>query len=176
MARVTKTRKQPAAPRTPMELLMHEHLAALSVRGYSENTVHSRRVYLGFFIEWAYQHGLQEPIEVTRPGTRTLSAVSLLLPQEERRTADLPQPAHAACTVARVVSMDDAGRTTSCIIRRLRSSCPGWAIACPKTSSPPPRLSRSWRCARSRNPSACATGRCWKSCTAPECAALKSSI
>jgi integrase/recombinase XerD len=67
MARVTKTRKQQAAPRTPMELLMHEHLNALSVRGYSENTVHSRRVYLGFFIEWAYQHGLREPIEVTRP-------------------------------------------------------------------------------------------------------------
>jgi len=59
MARITKTRKPQAAPRTAMELLMHEHLAALSVRGYSENTVHSRRVYLGFFVEWAYQHGLQ---------------------------------------------------------------------------------------------------------------------
>jgi len=67
MARVTKTRKQQAAPRTPLELLMHEHLAALSVRGYSENTVRSRRVHLGFFTEWAYQHGLREPIEVTRP-------------------------------------------------------------------------------------------------------------
>jgi integrase/recombinase XerD len=67
MARIEKKRKPQAAPKTPMELLMHEHLAALSVRGYSENTVHSRRVYLGFFIEWAYQHGLQEPIEVTRP-------------------------------------------------------------------------------------------------------------
>jgi integrase/recombinase XerD len=67
MARITKTRKPQAAPKTAMELLMHEHLNALSVRGYSENTVRSRRVYLGFFIEWAYQHGLCEPIEVTRP-------------------------------------------------------------------------------------------------------------
>ena len=67
MARIEKQRKPQAAPKTPMELLMHEHLAALSVRGYSENTVRSRRVYLGFFIEWAYEHGLREPIEVTRP-------------------------------------------------------------------------------------------------------------
>jgi len=29
MARVTKTRKPQAAPRTPMELLMYEHLDAL---------------------------------------------------------------------------------------------------------------------------------------------------
>ena len=67
MARVERKRKPEAAAATPMELLMREHLAALSVRGYSENTVRSRRVYLGFFIAWAYEHGLREPIEVTRP-------------------------------------------------------------------------------------------------------------
>ena len=67
MARVVRKRKPEAAPQTPMELLMHEHLNALSVRGYSENTVRSRRFYLGFFIQWAYEHGLREPIEITRP-------------------------------------------------------------------------------------------------------------
>ena len=67
MARITKTRKPQAAPKTPMELLMHEHLDALSVRGYSEFTVKNRLVHIGFFIEWAYEHGLREPIEVTRP-------------------------------------------------------------------------------------------------------------
>jgi integrase/recombinase XerD len=67
MARVTKTRKPQAAPRTPMELLMYEHLDALRVRGYSEFTVKNRLVHIGFFIEWAYEHGLREPIEVTRP-------------------------------------------------------------------------------------------------------------
>jgi integrase/recombinase XerD len=46
---------------------MHEHLAALGVRGYSANTIHSRRVHLGFFTEWAYQHGLRDAIEITRP-------------------------------------------------------------------------------------------------------------
>jgi integrase/recombinase XerD len=67
MARITKKRKPEAAPTTPMELLMREHLEALRVRGYSEFTVKNRQVHIGFFIEWAYEHGLREPIEVTRP-------------------------------------------------------------------------------------------------------------
>jgi integrase/recombinase XerD len=67
MARVTKKRKVEAAPQTPMELLMYEHLNALQVRGYSEFTVKNRQVHIGFFIQWAYEHGLREPIEVTRP-------------------------------------------------------------------------------------------------------------
>jgi len=67
MARITKIRKPQAAPRTPMELLMNEHLESLRVRGYSEFTVKNRLVHIGFFIEWAYEHGLREPIEVTRP-------------------------------------------------------------------------------------------------------------
>ena len=37
------------------------------MRGYSEFTVKNRLVHIGFFIEWAYEHGLREPIEVTRP-------------------------------------------------------------------------------------------------------------
>ena len=111
MARITKTRKPQAAPKTPMELLMHEHLDALSVRGYSEFTVKNRLVHIGFFIEWAYEHGLREPIEVTRPSAGTLSAVLVLLPQKERGAADLPQPARAACALARVVPMDDAAES-----------------------------------------------------------------
>jgi integrase/recombinase XerD len=67
MARVEKKRKPEAAPKTPMELLMYEHLESLRTRGYSEFTVKNRRVHIGFFIGWAYEHGLREPIEVTRP-------------------------------------------------------------------------------------------------------------
>ena len=52
-----------------------------------------------------------EPIEVTRPGARTLSAVPVPLPQEERRAADLPQPARAAGAVARVVPLADAAES-----------------------------------------------------------------
>jgi integrase/recombinase XerD len=67
MARVTTKRKPQAAPRTPLESLMHEHLDALKVRGYSEHTVRNRLVHIGYFIQWAYEHGLREPVEITRP-------------------------------------------------------------------------------------------------------------
>lgn len=67
MARVEKKRKPEAAPETPLEVLMRAHLNALKVRGYSEYTVKNRLVHIGFFIQWAYEHGLREPIEITRP-------------------------------------------------------------------------------------------------------------
>jgi len=94
MARITKTRKPQAAPKTAMELLMREHLEALRVRGYSEFTVKNRLVHIGFFVEWAYEHGLREPIEVTRP----------VLERYQRYLFFY----RTACALARVVPMDDA--------------------------------------------------------------------
>ncbi|MGA2376992.1 MAG: site-specific tyrosine recombinase XerC [Candidatus Sulfotelmatobacter sp.] len=67
MARITRKRKPDPEPQTPLETLMQEHLNSLRVRGYSEHTVKNRLVHIGFFIQWAYEHGLREPIEVTRP-------------------------------------------------------------------------------------------------------------
>ena len=67
MARVTRKRKPEAAPQTPLESLMREHLESLRVRSYSEHTVKNRLVHIGFFIQWAYEHGLREPHEITRP-------------------------------------------------------------------------------------------------------------
>ena len=67
MARVEKKRKPEAAPRTPLAIMMHEHLNALRTRGYSEYTVRGRRVHITYFIEWAEEHGLREPMEITRP-------------------------------------------------------------------------------------------------------------
>jgi integrase/recombinase XerD len=67
MARVVRKRKPEAPPRTPLEALMHEHLEALQIKNYSEHTVRNRLVHIRFFIQWAYEHGLREPIEVTRP-------------------------------------------------------------------------------------------------------------
>jgi integrase/recombinase XerD len=67
MARVTRKRKPEPEPQTPLETLMREHLDSLRVRGYSEHTVKNRLVHIGFFIQWAYEHGLHEPHEVTRP-------------------------------------------------------------------------------------------------------------
>ena len=67
MARVTRKRKPDPEPQTPLETLMQEHLNSLRVRGYSEHTVKNRLVHIGFFIQWAYEHGLREPHEITRP-------------------------------------------------------------------------------------------------------------
>jgi integrase/recombinase XerD len=67
MARVEKKRKPQAPPRTPLEAMMHEHLKALRTKNYSEWTVRNRLVHIGFFIEWAQERGLNEPLEITRP-------------------------------------------------------------------------------------------------------------
>jgi integrase/recombinase XerD len=69
MARVEKKRKPTAPPRPagPLDSLMDEHLNALRVRGYSEHTVKNRLVHIGYFIQWVYEHGLREPVEITRP-------------------------------------------------------------------------------------------------------------
>ncbi len=67
MARIERKRKPEARPQTQLEWMMHEHLNALRVKNYSEWTVRNRKVHIGFFIEWAKERGLSEPLEVTRP-------------------------------------------------------------------------------------------------------------
>jgi integrase/recombinase XerD len=67
MARVVRKREPEAAPKTQLEAMMRAHLEALQVKGYSEYTVRNRLVHIRLFIEWAQEHGLSEPIEVTRP-------------------------------------------------------------------------------------------------------------
>jgi integrase/recombinase XerD len=67
MARVSKQRKTEASPASPLEAEMHEHLKSLQVKNYSEHTVRNRLVHIRFFIAWAHEHGLREPIEITRP-------------------------------------------------------------------------------------------------------------
>jgi integrase/recombinase XerD len=67
MARIERKRKPQTIPETPLESLMRDHLRALAVQNYSENTVRSRQVYLGFFLQWCKERGLTDPVEVTRP-------------------------------------------------------------------------------------------------------------
>jgi len=66
MARVPKRRKAPTAPATPLASLLEKHLEDLRVRNYSEYTVKNRRVHIGFFLDWANERGITEPVEVTR--------------------------------------------------------------------------------------------------------------
>jgi hypothetical protein len=44
MARVTKTRKPEALPKTPLESMMRDHLHALAVQNYSAETLRSPAV------------------------------------------------------------------------------------------------------------------------------------
>ncbi|HUZ95956.1 MAG TPA: site-specific tyrosine recombinase XerC [Edaphobacter sp.] len=67
MARVTKKRKPQAAPATPLDALMREHLLALQVQNYSEFTVKGREGHIRFFLEWLKERGITDPIDVTRP-------------------------------------------------------------------------------------------------------------
>jgi integrase/recombinase XerD len=67
MARVEKKRKPQAAPATPLEALMREHLRSLEVRNYSEFTVKGRAGHIQFFLEWLKERGITDPVDVTRP-------------------------------------------------------------------------------------------------------------
>jgi integrase/recombinase XerD len=66
MARVVRKRKVAEPPSTPLAALLEKHLDDLRVKNYSEYTIKGRRVHARFFLEWAQEHGITEPVEVTR--------------------------------------------------------------------------------------------------------------
>jgi integrase/recombinase XerD len=45
---------------------MEKHLENLSLKNYSEYTLKGRRVHIGFFLDWAAERGIEDPVEVTR--------------------------------------------------------------------------------------------------------------
>jgi integrase/recombinase XerD len=66
MSRVVRSRKPPEPPETPLAALLEKHLEDLRLRSYSETTLRTRRRLVGFFLEWARDRGIAEPVEVTR--------------------------------------------------------------------------------------------------------------
>jgi integrase/recombinase XerD len=66
MARVRRKRKPDPAPETPLEHLMEKHLEDSRVHNYSEYTIRTRRIHIGFFLRWCAERGITEPVEVTR--------------------------------------------------------------------------------------------------------------
>ena len=121
---------------------------------------------IGFFIEWAYEHGLREPIEVTRPVLeryqrylffyRKKNGEPLTFRSQHARLVPLrvwfrwmTRQNHILHNPASEIELPRLGRTPAQEhpLRRRRSS-------------------GSWRCARSRSQSACATAPSWKCCTA----------
>lgn len=66
MARVVRKRKPPEQPKTPLALLLEKHLEDLRLKNYSGYTIKGRRVHINFFLDWANERGITEPVEVTR--------------------------------------------------------------------------------------------------------------
>jgi integrase/recombinase XerD len=52
---------------TPLEAMLTEYLNTLRVRDYSPHTVQNRLAHISLFLDWAHEHGLSEPVEITRP-------------------------------------------------------------------------------------------------------------
>jgi integrase/recombinase XerD len=65
MARKSKL-KPPEPPRTALEQMLEKRLDYIRVRSYSESTIKTRRVHIGFFLRWCADRGITEPLEVTR--------------------------------------------------------------------------------------------------------------
>ena len=66
MARIVRKRKPIEPPKTPLAALLEKHLDDLRLKNYSEYTIKGRRVHIQFFLDWAIERGITEPVEVTR--------------------------------------------------------------------------------------------------------------
>jgi len=67
-----RTRRQPAtaAPAIaagPMRTSTEEYLVWMQTQNFSEDTVTTRRVCIGYFLDWCHERGLENPAEITRP-------------------------------------------------------------------------------------------------------------
>jgi integrase/recombinase XerD len=66
MARAKKIQSKPL-PSNQMSALLTEFIEWMHVSNAAEYTVYHRRACIARFIRWAYEHGIADPIEVTRP-------------------------------------------------------------------------------------------------------------
>jgi integrase/recombinase XerD len=62
-----RKKRTTAEPLDPLEAAIAQYLEWIAVHGFSEDTVNTRRAYLGYFHEWCQERGLSEAIEITRP-------------------------------------------------------------------------------------------------------------
>ena len=110
---------------------------------FSEDTVNTRRVYLGYFHDWCQERGLESPIEITRPDSGALPAVALSLPQERTasRSASARSTARLQCH-QELLPVDGAAEPSAAQPGLRARCCRGWRTACPSTSSPRAKPSR----------------------------------
>jgi integrase/recombinase XerD len=62
-----KKRPAPAEPLDPLQSSIAQYLEWIAAHNFSQDTVNTRRAYLGYFHDWCRERGLEAPIEITRP-------------------------------------------------------------------------------------------------------------
>ena len=69
MARTSRRKRKPAAavPSDALAVSIAEYLEWIAVHYYSEQTVETRRLHLGYFHAWCVERGLCDAVEITRP-------------------------------------------------------------------------------------------------------------
>jgi integrase/recombinase XerD len=66
MARIVRRRKPIEPPSTPLAALLEKHAEYMRLHNYSEYTIKTHRVEIRQFLLWAEDHGITDPVEVTR--------------------------------------------------------------------------------------------------------------
>ena len=95
MAKRTQTLQPIGDPSDPqgMVAMMEQFFEWMRVKNYSERTIEvRRRVHLRYFIDWCGGPWHQPASRSHQADHRTLPAVHVPLPQDQRRAAGLPQP------------------------------------------------------------------------------------
>lgn len=62
-----RKKRAPAGTLDPLEAAIARYLEWIAGHGFSEDTVNTRRAYLGYFHDWSKERGLDDPREITRP-------------------------------------------------------------------------------------------------------------
>jgi integrase/recombinase XerD len=64
-----KFKMPPGDPDDPQGMirLMEEYFIWMAVKNYSPRTIDGRRLMIGYFVKWAYERGLTQPSEITKP-------------------------------------------------------------------------------------------------------------
>jgi len=90
-----------------MAALLDEFIEWMRVSNAAAYTVYHRRACIAGFIRWAYEHGIEDPMEVTRRCCKTTSGISTTI-AEERRAADVPHAVQPHGSRALVVPLAGA--------------------------------------------------------------------
>ena len=156
-------------PPTQLAALLNEHIAALRVRDYSENTIRNQHLHVRYFLEWCAERGLTEPVEVTRPVLERYQRH--LFHQRKRNGEPLSFRSQHAKLVASavVVPLDDAAESHPPQPGVGAGAAPPGRTVCPAMCSPLRRPSRCCNSRTSHDPIGLRDRAILECCTRPGC-------